>query len=52
LDRTHTMKNEGADVAEIERELSDWVDENQSLIVNKVFTLKGTKLTVDSQYTI
>lgn len=52
LERAHTMKNEGADVAEIERELSDWVDENKSLIVNKVFTLKGTWLTVNSRYII
>ena len=35
------MKNEGADVVEIERELSNWVYENESLIVNKIFTLKG-----------
>lgn len=43
------MKNEGADVVEIERELSNWVDENESLIVNKIFTLKGMRLTVNSR---
>jgi hypothetical protein len=52
LEHAHTMKNEGVDVAEIKQELGDWVDKNKSLIVNKVFTLKGTQLTVNSRYII
>ena len=40
------MKNEGVDVTEIEQELGNWVDENKSLIVNKIFTLKGIQIFV------
>jgi len=35
------MKDDGGDVVEIEQELSNWVDENKSLIVNRIFTLRG-----------
>ncbi|KAF9783812.1 hypothetical protein BJ322DRAFT_1021595 [Thelephora terrestris] len=48
LERAQTMKNEGTAVAEIEQELSNWVDENQSLTTNKIFTLKGFDPTQDS----
>lgn len=41
LERAQKMKSEGVDVAEIEQELGCWVDENTSLITNKIFTLKG-----------
>lgn len=41
MERAHNMKDEGGDVVEIEKELSNWVDENKALVTNKVFTLKG-----------
>lgn len=42
------MKGEGVDVAEIGQEFHGWVDENATLITNKIFTLKGTWLMVHS----
>ena len=41
------MKNKGVDVKEIEQVLSDWVNENKSIIANRIFTVKGMQL-VDS----
>lgn len=42
LERAQKMKNDGVDATGIEQGLSDWVDDNKSLIMNKIFTLKGT----------
>jgi hypothetical protein len=50
LERAQTMKNEGLNVSEIEQDLSNWVDENKSLVTNKIFTLKGMWHLVNSGY--
>jgi len=42
------MRNEGVDIMEIKRELTGWVNENKALIVNKIFTLKGVWLAINS----
>lgn len=35
------MKNDGMDTSKIEQELIKWIEENKSVIMNKIFTIKG-----------
>ena len=35
------MKEEGMDAAKIEQELINWVEENESVVTNKIFTIRG-----------
>lgn len=42
LECAQTMKGEGVVITEVEQKLTNWVDENQSLVTNKIFTLKGS----------
>ena len=41
LERAQTMRNSGVGIVEIEQDLNNWIEENKSLVKNKVFTLKG-----------
>lgn len=41
LERAQAMKNEGINAMKIEQELIMWVKENESVITNKIFTVKG-----------
>ncbi|KAF9644917.1 hypothetical protein BDM02DRAFT_3157045 [Thelephora ganbajun] len=48
LGRAQAMKNEGVDAVKIEQELTNWVEDNESVVTNKIFTVKGFDPTQDS----